>query len=71
VTRAGHGGAGRLHLRRPGPGGGAGAEGEGSLGRLLSDPTMAAGLEGTLAELQVLLQDIRENPRRYLRLSIF
>jgi phospholipid/cholesterol/gamma-HCH transport system substrate-binding protein len=47
------------------------AEGEGSLGRLLSDPTMAAGMEGTLAELQVLLQDIRENPRRYLRLSIF
>jgi phospholipid/cholesterol/gamma-HCH transport system substrate-binding protein len=45
--------------------------GEGSLGRLLSDPTMAAGMEGTLTELQVLLQDIRENPRRYLRLSIF
>lgn len=45
--------------------------GEGSLGRLLADPTMAAGMEGTLAELQVLLQDIRENPRRYLRLSIF
>ncbi len=47
------------------------AAGEGSLGRLLADPTMAAGMEGTLAELQILLQDIRENPRRYLRLSIF
>lgn len=46
-------------------------EGEGSLARLLRDPTMAAGMEGTLTELQVLLQDIRENPRRYLRLSIF
>ncbi len=45
--------------------------GEGSLGRLLADPTMATGMENTLAELQVLLQDIRENPRRYLRLSIF
>jgi phospholipid/cholesterol/gamma-HCH transport system substrate-binding protein len=47
------------------------ASNEGSIGRLLGDPTMAAGLEGTLAELQVLLADIRENPRRYLRLSIF
>jgi phospholipid/cholesterol/gamma-HCH transport system substrate-binding protein len=47
------------------------ASGEGSLGRLLGDPTMAMGMENTLAELQVLLQDIRENPRRYLRLSIF
>lgn len=46
-------------------------EGEGSIGRLLQDPTMATELEGTLRELQVLLADIRENPRRYLRLSIF
>jgi phospholipid/cholesterol/gamma-HCH transport system substrate-binding protein len=45
--------------------------GDGSVARLLGDPTMASGLEMTLAELQVLLQDIRENPRRYLRLSIF
>jgi phospholipid/cholesterol/gamma-HCH transport system substrate-binding protein len=47
------------------------ASGEGSFGRLLGDPAMAQGMEGTLAELQILLQDIRENPRRYLRLSIF
>ncbi len=46
-------------------------EGEGSLGRLLRDPTVAGELEGTLEELQLLLADIRENPRRYLRLSIF
>jgi len=46
-------------------------EGEGSLGRLLNDPTAAHELEGTLLELQLLLEDIRENPRRYLRLSIF
>jgi phospholipid/cholesterol/gamma-HCH transport system substrate-binding protein len=44
---------------------------EGTLGRLLHDPTAAAELEGSLAELQLLLEDIRENPRRYLRLSIF
>jgi phospholipid/cholesterol/gamma-HCH transport system substrate-binding protein len=46
-------------------------EGEGSLSRLLRDPEIAEGLEGTLAELRLLLEDIRENPRRYLRLSIF
>jgi phospholipid/cholesterol/gamma-HCH transport system substrate-binding protein len=46
-------------------------EGEGSLGRLMQDPAMAAELELTLRELQLLLEDIRENPRRYLRLSIF
>ena len=46
-------------------------EGEGSLARLLRDPTAMAELEGTLVELQTLLEDIRENPRRYLRLSIF
>jgi hypothetical protein len=32
---------------------------------------VAGELEGTLEELQLLLADIRENPRRYLRLSIF
>lgn len=47
------------------------ASGEGSVGRLLADPTMAAGMEGTLVQLEALLADIRENPRRYLRLSIF
>ncbi len=45
--------------------------GEGSIGRLLGDPTMAGEVEGTLQELRNLLADIRENPRRYLRLSIF
>lgn len=45
--------------------------GEGSLGRLLQDPTVATEMEGTLQELQLLLEDIRLNPRRYLRLSIF
>lgn len=45
--------------------------GEGSLGRLLQDSAMAAELESTLAELSALLEDIRENPNRYVRLSIF
>jgi hypothetical protein len=32
---------------------------------------MAAELENTLEELSALLEDIRENPNRYVRLSIF
>jgi len=45
--------------------------GEGSLGRLLSDTTFAVRAEGALRSLDLLLQDLRENPRRYVRLSIF
>ncbi len=45
--------------------------GEGSLGRLLSDSTLVVRAEEVLAELDLLLRDIQENPRRYVRLSIF
>jgi phospholipid/cholesterol/gamma-HCH transport system substrate-binding protein len=45
--------------------------GEGALGRLLSDSTLAVRAEDILLELESLLADVRENPQRYLRLSIF
>jgi phospholipid/cholesterol/gamma-HCH transport system substrate-binding protein len=45
--------------------------GRGSLGILLTDSTFAVRAEGVLAQLNLLLQDLRENPRRYVRLSIF
>lgn len=45
--------------------------GEGSLGRLLTDTALVVRAEGLLAELDALLQDVRENPGRYVRLSIF
>lgn len=45
--------------------------GEGSLGRLASDPALADGAEEALAEIKALLADIRENPGRYLRFSVF
>ena len=45
--------------------------GDGTLGRLLQDTQMADELTATVTELKVLLTDIRENPRRYLRLSVF
>ncbi len=46
-------------------------EGEGTLGMLFRDPGVATEMEGALQELQLLLEDVRLNPRRYLRLSIF
>ena len=45
--------------------------GDGTLGRLLQDTSTAMELESTLAELSALIEDIRENPNRYVRLSIF
>jgi len=45
--------------------------GEGSLGRLLTDTTLVLRAEDVLAQLELLLEDVRENPRRYVRLSIF
>lgn len=45
--------------------------GEGSLGRLLGDTTFIVRAEGVLAQLDLLLADFRENPGRYVRLSIF
>jgi len=45
--------------------------GEGSLGRLLTDTTFAVRAEDVLQSLDRLLEDVRENPGRYVRLSIF
>jgi phospholipid/cholesterol/gamma-HCH transport system substrate-binding protein len=46
-------------------------EGDGTVSRLIEDPQMANEIEEMVTELKTLLQDIRENPRRYVRLSIF
>jgi len=45
--------------------------GEGTLGRMLTDTTFASRAEEALLELHALLADFRENPKRYVRLSIF
>ena len=45
--------------------------GEGSLGRLISDTALAIRAEDLLEELNLLMQDLRANPRKYVRLSIF
>ena len=46
-------------------------QGDGAVGRLLSDPTLAVRMEESLQQLMLLLEDVRENPKRYVRLSIF
>jgi ABC-type transporter Mla subunit MlaD len=45
--------------------------GQGSLGRLLMDTTLAVRAEAAVFQLEQLLADIRANPGRYIRLSIF
>ncbi len=47
------------------------AAGKGAIGRLFVDSTLAVRAEDVLGELTLLLEDLRENPRRYVRLSIF
>lgn len=47
------------------------ASGQGALGRLVADTTLALRAEDALQELNALLKDLRENPRRYVRLTIF
>lgn len=45
--------------------------GEGTLGRLSHDDSLYVSLTGAASSLQLLLDDIRENPGRYISLSIF
>lgn len=45
--------------------------GEGSLGLLLQDSSLYADLIRTNVLMQELLRDIKENPRKYIKLSIF
>jgi len=45
--------------------------GEGVLGQLLSDSLLVPQATNVLMQLDLLLADLRENPKRYVRLSIF
>lgn len=46
-------------------------EGEGTLGQLASNPELYRSVLGAAQSLQALAEDIRANPRRYVRLQIF
>jgi phospholipid/cholesterol/gamma-HCH transport system substrate-binding protein len=45
--------------------------GEGTAGRLLSNAQVYESLNGSLRSLEALLRDLRENPRKYLRVKPF
>lgn len=44
---------------------------EGSLGLLLNDPKLYKNLESTTYKLNILLDDFRTNPKRYVNVSVF
>jgi phospholipid/cholesterol/gamma-HCH transport system substrate-binding protein len=45
--------------------------GEGSLGRLTTDTTLYAETRRTVVELRELLVDVKANPKRYFKVSVF
>ncbi len=45
--------------------------GEGALGALMGDTLLVARTQGVLEQLRSLLEDLQENPQRYVRISIF
>lgn len=47
------------------------ASGEGSLGRLSTDDELYQRLSGAAESAQLLLDDIREHPERYIKISVF
>ena len=46
-------------------------EGEGSLGKLITKDELHLSLEQTNAQIQLLLEDMRLNPKRYVHFSLF
>lgn len=45
--------------------------GKGTMGKLMKDEALYANLEKTAKELELLLQDVRLNPTRYVNVSVF
>lgn len=45
--------------------------GEGSIGKLLKDDQLYNNLEGASKELELLLEDMKQNPKRYVHFSLF
>ncbi|GAB4341572.1 MAG: MlaD family protein [Calditrichia bacterium] len=46
-------------------------QGEGTAGKLLTDEKYLENLNATIYELQLLLKELRENPKKYINVSVF
>lgn len=46
-------------------------EGEGTMGQLLSNPELYENLSALSKNLDLLLEDVREHPKRYINVSVF
>ena len=47
------------------------SEGEGTLGKLVNNDSLYVQLNNTTKELELLLEDLRNNPKRYVHFSVF
>ena len=45
--------------------------GEGTIGRLIKDPRMYDDIDSAAINLNLLIKDIRENPSKYVKVSVF
>ena len=45
--------------------------GEGTLGKLVNDDKLYADLNTSVQSLKSLIEDIKANPKKYLKISIF
>jgi phospholipid/cholesterol/gamma-HCH transport system substrate-binding protein len=45
--------------------------GEGNMGKLMSDEELYKNLNGTIVELKELIADIKKNPSKYVKVSVF
>jgi phospholipid/cholesterol/gamma-HCH transport system substrate-binding protein len=45
--------------------------GEGTIGRLIQDPRMYDDIDSAAINLNLLIKDIRENPSKYVKVSVF
>lgn len=46
-------------------------QGDGTISKLLEDPKLYQNLSSTSRQLELLLQDLRLNPKRYINISVF
>lgn len=47
------------------------SQGEGSAGKLVKDENLYTNLSNTLSDLDLLLKDLKENPKKYVHFSLF